>query len=234
MSCEAAECDRPVYARGHCSRHYKQLLRHGTLLPDRAPKECAADGCQRRAVTRGWCHGHYLRWSRTGDVKPDVPLARLARKICTIDGCDRTSQSHGLCGTHLTRVRQHGTPRAEVPVKVVLGTGTLSHGYWKVPVPPELRHLVNGQTSALEHRLVMAQHLGRALRPDESVHHRNGQKTDNRLENLELWSRYQPSGARVEDLLAWAWEVIRRHDPEAPYIFGWTSIDEAEQRGYAS
>jgi hypothetical protein len=34
MSCEAAECDRPVNARGHCSRHYKQLLRHGELRPD--------------------------------------------------------------------------------------------------------------------------------------------------------------------------------------------------------
>ena len=50
-------------------------------------------------------------------------------------------------------------------------------------------------------RLVMEQHLGRSLRDKETVHHKNGIRDDNRLENLELWTSSPPPYQRVTDKL---------------------------------
>ncbi len=132
-----------------------------------------------------------------------------------MEECERGAHTRGYCRSHYKRLKLYGDPLLGGPIKTVTGDGSISHGYWWVPVSPGRRHLVpDDRAYEFEHRLVMAEMLGRALRPDEVVHHKNGDRLDNRPENLELWTTAQPKGQRVKDKVTFALELLARYEPE--------------------
>jgi hypothetical protein len=79
-------------------------------------------------------------------------------------------------------------------------------GYLMIRVPGHPR--AGRSPYIFEHILVAESMLCRFLVPGETVHHLNGVRDDNRPENLELWTRPQPSGIRVSDAIQWAHAIL--------------------------
>lgn len=130
---------------------------------------------------------------------------------CQDDECSATVSSRGFCINHryaymrLTGIK----PRT----MAASGAGNVNReGYRRISAPGHPN--ANRHGRILEHRKVLSDKLGRPLRPEESAHHKNGDRLDNRPENLELWVKSQPSGQRASDLVAWAREIIEMYGEE--------------------
>ena len=83
-----------------------------------------------------------------------------------------------------------GNPTSQSCYDCTYKGGRKSNGrsYMSIQLPPNdfFYPMVGKSGYVLEHRLVMAKHLGRCLQQFEVVHHKNGIRGDNRLENLEM------------------------------------------------
>lgn len=113
----------------------------------------------------------------------------------------------GLCGKHHRRLKKHGDPLCLK--RKPNGEGSISSdGYVVFQIGPR-----DGRRQILGHRRAMEAHLGRALLAHEEVHHKNGDRSDNRIDNLELWSTSQPKGQRVEDKVAHALYILGLYAP---------------------
>lgn len=158
---------------------------------------CSADGCDQKVNGRGLCKSHLNGYYRQ---RPDRPK-------CVVANCEKLSACRGYCKMHHSRLLTEGSPGEAHARQAPKGSGSINGNGYRV-----IR--ANGE-AVLEHRLVMEKVIGRALLNHEEVHHLNGDRADNRPENLELWSHSQPSGQRVMDKVRWAKELLRLYEPEA-------------------
>lgn len=108
------------------------------------------------------------------------PADRPQRR-CAVDGCDRPHYGHGYCSMHWQRLRKTGSLG---PAATLRQNRRVRHdGYIDVWEPTH--PLANSTGYVAEHRKV-AHDAGLLTDPSMHVHHRNHNKQDNRLANLEV------------------------------------------------
>lgn len=180
----------------------------------RARPMCSVDACERPHCANGLCRFHRDRTRRGISFAAPVRGTsgyRRGETTCSVDGCERLTFSGrtGHCAMHHERYRDTGDVGPVAPRRRPAGTWIP----WQVDRFGYVRRRENGKWIT-QHRAVMEQVIGRPLLRHESVHHKNGQRDDNRPENLELWSKSQPAGQRVTDKVAWALELLALYAPE--------------------
>lgn len=223
-TCEVDGCDAPMKARGRCQNHYMRLRRGADPDGDVRPRWAAAcrfEGCERATDRDGYCAGHYSQLRRR---KPLAPLREYIKRngeTCAVLTCDRPARNQGLCTSHYNR-RVAGRDDWDAPIrrKAKDGDGWVTKDGYHM-----LRH---GGRSRMKHHVIAEHLLGRPLLRHENVHHKNGDRADNRADgpfrltaegkmlsgNLELWSSSQPAGQEIGPKVEWAVDLLRLYAPE--------------------
>lgn len=131
------------------------------------------------------------------------------------NGCDKPIHARGICKNCYRKVNyeEHERERRGAIKHDLLPIGSIrpdTGGYQRIKI--DTGH--GAKDWVKYHKYLMEQHLGRKLESYENVHHKNGIRNDDRLDNYELWVTKQPKGQRPKDLIEYAIWIIKTYGNE--------------------
>lgn len=138
--------------------------------------------------------------NKLGSDPSRAPHRKYESSTCAVEDCDRPRRIREWCVAHGSRVNRYGDPRVDIPVRERTGrvlrngrNGTKYYALWKPEHP-----LAHSSGYILEHRFVMWE-CGMLTDPEMTVHHKNGDGLDNRIENLEVLTHKEHRQRHAEE-----------------------------------
>ncbi len=215
-NCWAPGCERAPKARGYCHMHYRRLVKHGDLNFDRAAM-FARGFPDRKARTPRFdltceCCGATFSTTRSLSSRGGEIKRKFCSRECYAIAKDpKPTFNCEQCGVLVARSKSANSAYnykqkfcSKSCADAAQRTGCVDKNGYVVTV-------IDG-VAKMDHRRVVERSLGRELSAYETVHHINGIRTDNRLENLELFSTRHGKGQRVSDKIDFAKSILTEYN----------------------